>query len=322
MLEHTRHLAVFAVVAEVGSFRGAAKKLGLSPAAVSGYITQLEVRLGVALIYRSTRKLSLTDLGRQIACEGRAILDAELAALDIIEDHSRMPKGKLRMSAPSWLQNGRFVGDISKFTTTFPETEVDLIFSDLHSDLIGENIDLALRVGPVQDSALKCRHILNIQEVLVASPSYLGGKAPLKTPDDLEKHQFITFAAMQKSPVFVSRTPEQKSYQKTTIKSRFSVESIHFAYKFALNGVGLAILPDLIVEEHIRKGELVELLPEWRLQSKELLAIWPANAGKWSPARMLVNFLIQRLTEFGKHDELTKRHLKKNKNFVDPYINQ
>lgn len=319
MLEHTRHLAVFAVVAEVGSFRGAAKRLGISPAAVSGHVTQLEERLNVALIYRSTRKLSLTDLGRKVAIEGRTILDAELAAIDIVEEHNRTPKGRLRISVPSWLQNGRFVDDIARFSTIYPETEIDLTFSDLNSDLIGEGIDLSLRVSPVADSALKCRHLLSIQEVLVASPDYLKGKPPLITPDDLEQHRFISFAAMQSSPVFISKKPEKKSYQQVTIKSQFSVESVHFAYKFALNSVGLAIIPDLLAERHIKEGELVELLPEWRLQSKEILAIWPANAGKWSPARVLVDFLVKDLIEYAKQDELTRRHLPQNKHLASIY---
>ncbi|MDB1123422.1 LysR family transcriptional regulator [Vibrio algarum] len=319
MLEHTRHLAVFAVVAEVGSFRGAAKRLGISPAAVSGHVTQLEESLNVALIYRSTRKLWLTDLGRKVASEGQAILDAELAAIDIVEEHNRTPKGKLRVSVPSWLQNGRFVDDIARFSTIYPETEIDLTFSDSNADLIGEGIDLALRVGPVADSALKCRHLLSIQELLVASPSYLKGKPPLMTPDNLEKHRFVSFAAMQLNPVFISKKPEKKSYQKVSIKSQFSVESVHFAYKFALSGVGLAIIPDLLAERHIKDGELIELLPEWRLQAKEILAIWPANAGKWSPARILVDFLVQDLIEYGEQDELTRRHLPKSKHLADTY---
>ncbi|MDV7143582.1 LysR family transcriptional regulator [Tropicimonas sp. TH_r6] len=309
MLENTRSLAVFAVVAETGSFRGAAKRLGFSPAAVSGHVSQLEERYGVALLYRSTRKLTLTETGRKIAGEGRSILDAEISARDIIEEHTRTPSGKLKVQAPSWLQNGAFVDEIARFSAQYPEITINLSFSDLNTDLIGEGIDLALRVGPVEDSALKCRHVVQIREALVASPAYLNASSLLESPEDLDKHWFVGFPAMQRSPVFVSQVSDVESYQKATVRSRFSVETRHFAYQFALRGMGLAILPDFLTHHHVARGELVEPLSKWQLPSKELLAIWPANAGKHSPSLALVNFLISSLVETAKFDEITRLRL-------------
>lgn len=309
MFEHARSLAVFATVAECGSFRGAAKRLGLSPAAVSGHVSQLEERFGVALMYRSTRKLTLTDIGRQIAAEGRAVLDASQAALDLVEAQARAPAGSLNISAPTWLQNGRFVEDVAEFATKFQDIKISLTFSDLRPDVIGEGLDLALTVGPVEDSSLKCRRLIDVHELLVASPTYLRNMPELHTPSDLKNHWFVGFPAMQTTPMFIAKTAQVESYQNPVLRSRFSVETRHFAYQFALRGIGLAVLPDLIVSEHIAAGDLVELLPQWYLQPKELLAIWPSNAGKWSPAISMSKHIIAKLHSYAEFDELTRKRL-------------
>lgn len=260
-------------------------------------------------MYRSTRKLTLTAIGSKVALEGRAVLDASQSALDVVESHSRAPSGALNICAPSWLQNGRFVDDIAEFAAQFRDTQITLTFSDIQPDMVGEGIDLALTIGPVEDSALKCRRMLEIREVLVASPSYLERMPPLQSPDDFVNHWFISFPAMQKVSVFVAKTPEVQSNNSPVIKSRFSAETRHFAYQFALRGVGLAILPELIVRNHIESGELVELLPQWYLQPKELLAIWPSNAGKWSPAISMSKHIISKLRLYAEHDELTRSRL-------------
>lgn len=309
MFEHSKSLAVFATVADVGSFRGAAKRLNMSPAAISGHVSLLEERFGVALMYRSTRKLTLTDIGHEVAQEGRNVLDASQSALDLVETRNRAPRGTLNISAPSWLQKGRFVEDISDFAAEFPDTKINLTFSDLRPDLIGEGIDLALSMGPIEDSSLKCRRLHGIREILVASPSYLEKMPDLNRPKDLEHHWFITYPAMRKVPYLIAKAPKVKNYPNPVLPSRLCVETRHFAYKFALRGNGIAILPDLLARDQIASGELVEVLPDWQLEPTELLAIWPANAGKWSPAISMSKHLVAKLNSYSDNDAAMGRQL-------------
>src|SRR5262245_60970627 len=151
MLDHLRAMAVFARTVETGSFRGAAKALGLSPSVVSHHVAQLEARLGVALLYRSTRRLTLTSDGNKLFEAARTMLEAAEGGLDQIAERSKEPSGHLSVTAPEVFVSGRVVDGLAAFARAFPKVTLAVSFTDMPLDLIRDGIDLAIRVGALAE---------------------------------------------------------------------------------------------------------------------------------------------------------------------------
>ena len=173
MLDHLRAMAVFATVAETGSFSGAARKLGLSASVVSHHVTVLERHLDTPLLYRTTRRLSLTDAGRKLAGSANDMLAAAEQGFGLIGQQSDSPTGSLKITAPAVLQYARFITRLSTFAKHFPRVEISISFSDRRLNLVAEGYDLAFRIGKLEDSTLIARKLVDGQQVLCASPGYL-----------------------------------------------------------------------------------------------------------------------------------------------------
>jgi DNA-binding transcriptional LysR family regulator len=185
---------VFVQVAELRSFSAAGRKLRLSPSAVSKLVTRLEDRLGTRLLVRTTRSLQLTP-------EGEVYLERAQRILADIEETERMvtaggatvPRGPLRVSASVAIGVRCIVPLIPDFLALYPEIELDISLSDSIIDIVGERADVAIRVGPLRDSSLKARKLLERRRVIVASPAYIARHGLPATPDDLNQHNCLTF---------------------------------------------------------------------------------------------------------------------------------
>lgn len=291
MIDELRALAIFAKVVEAGSFRSAATALKLSPSVVSHHVAQLEDRLGVALLYRSTRQLSLTHEGKKLFMSAEAMLSAAEKGLNSVAYHAPEPIGKLNLTLPAMLTRSPFVDDIAAFAKSFQKVELLINFSDIQQDLIREGIDLAIRIGNLKDSALKSKRLFTMERKLVVAPDLMSHYKIPKRPQDLLKWDWIGLKMRPNNKKLVNS--KNKTYI-INFEARIIVDSMDAVCQLAIAGLGLATPPAFLVSEDIQRGYLVEPLPEWQPESLPVYVVWPPNASKESLTYKFISFLEMR----------------------------
>lgn len=286
MLDLLRPLAVFTVVAETGSFRAAADRLGLSPSVVSHHVSKLEERYDVALLYRSTRKLQLTAAGRDVLEHGKALSEAGLNAQDVLQADLAEPQGQLRIAAPAILEHGRFMDDVVQFMDLYPNVELQLHFSDERVDIIGEGYDLALRAGELDDSDLIVQKLTSVEDVICAAPSFIARYGKPATPHELANFRMIGLSLGPSKLTFRSKENSKRGVS-VDLSPVTRVNTGDAALSLAVRGAGIARLPRLLIESRA-KDDLVNLLEDWELPRFNIQAVWPKNVGRRSLTRLFV----------------------------------
>jgi DNA-binding transcriptional LysR family regulator len=293
MLDQLRAMAVFAKTVEAGSFRGAARAFGLSPSVVSHHVSQLEARLGVALLYRSTRRLTLTSDGDKLFTAARTMVAAAEDGLDLMASRSREPTGHLSVTAPAVLMSGPLVDDLAVFARHFPKVSLSINFSDTPLDLIREGIDVAIRMGFLKDSSLKSKKLLDVERKLVAAPAYVAAnRMPLK-PKDLLGWDWIRLKSRPPRASFISHAGRR---QQIEFSPRIVVDSAQSLLQLARHGLGLVMVPTFVAEPDLRRGTMVEVLSSWRLDAPGVYAVWPHNAPRSGLTMRFVAFLESRIS--------------------------
>ncbi len=290
MLNHLRALAVFARVADAGSFRAAAKRLGISASVVSHHVTSLERHLDTPLIYRTTRRLSLTAAGERLAASAQAMLKAAEDGFGEIGHQSPNPTGSLKITAPAVLQYARFVTRISTFMKRYPKVEISINFSDRRSNIVEEGFDLGIRVGQLKDSSLMSRKLAEGRLIVCASPDYLRARGRVKNPGDLENLELINIVGVPPSITLTSRG-KNPAEQVVRMSHRISVDSGFAGRRMAEETCGVVMLPDFIVREAMEAGRLVRVLPGWQAPSFGIYAVWPPNSGRNYLRTMFLDFI-------------------------------
>ena len=284
-------MAVFARTVETGSFRAAARALGLSPSVVSHHVAQLEARLGVALLYRSTRRLTLTSDGSKLFEAARTMLEAAEGGLDQIAERSREPAGHLSVTAPEVFVSGRVVDGLAAFARAFPKVTLSVSFTDMPLDLIRDGIDLAVRVGALADSSLKSKRLFAMPLKLVAAPAYVSERRTPRGPRDLIDWDWMSLKSRRPRDKFVGPGGRTEVIE---FSPRIVVDSAQAALELARHGQGLAMVPAAIAAPLLARRELIEVLPKWRLEAPSVYAVWPPNASRAGLAMRLVAMLEDR----------------------------
>ncbi len=289
MIEKLRSIAIFATVVDQGSFRGAAQHLGLAPSRVSEVVSQLEVDLGVTLLYRTTRQLSLTHEGRLLHQKAQDMLAAAETGLDQISPTARVPTGSLRVSAPAFISQTKLMETFAKFAREHPHVDIDIQFSDRRADIIKDGFDVAIRAGWLEDSELMSRTIGHTDRFLVASPEYAGSRTAPTTPSDLEDWDWIRFAMR---PDQTDMTSNDGTVASVIGQSNVTVNSAEALYEFATRGLGVTAIPEHLACLGFERGDLVHVLPEWKLQPLGLYAVWPNQSRRENLTTLFVRFLV------------------------------
>lgn len=287
MIDDLRAMVVFAKTVESGSFRAAATAMNLSPSVVSHHVSQLEERLGVALLYRSTRRLSLTQDGTALFEHAKVMLAAAESGLNAIVHRSDEPIGTLSVTLPAFLARSPLVEGMAEFAKAYPKVRLAMDFSDLKQDLIRDGIDLAIRIGPLQDSGLKSKKLFDIERRLVIAPAAMGKQNPL-VPEDLQDWPWI---GLRMRPNHRTLTNAGGEVRQINFEPRVVVNSLDAVRQLAVSGLGLATPPSFLVEEDIQLGRLVDPLPEWSISSLGAYAVWPSNAARESLTYRLIQFI-------------------------------
>lgn len=268
-------ILVFTKVVETRSFTGAAEQLGLPKSTVSRRLAQLEERLGVRLVQRTTRKLALTDIGQAYYERCSRIVADVAAAEQLVTDMQSTPRGRVRITAPVDIST-RHLGRIcAAFAAANPEVTVELEASDRIVDLIEESFDVALRFGALPESTLIARRLCRIDSVLVATPAYLARRGTPAAVEDLDDHERVLFTP---SPRVQSWTLTQgEATYDFGRPARLASNNIGAVHEAVLAGAGLSVLTEFMVADDIAAGRLVQVLPAWRSRSVDAHAVYPAR---------------------------------------------
>lgn len=289
MIDDLRTLAIFAEIVRQKSFRGAAKLLNLSPSVVSYHVTQLEKRVKTPLLYRSTRKISLTHEGEILYRYAADMLSCAQEGLSKISSVSPEPTGRLTVALPSVITRAPINRKIAGFCQKYPGIDYHFHYTDIRQDLIGEGIDLAIRVGKLENSTLKSKRVGKIDRKLVCSTDFFSRHEQPKHPEDLASWKWVKLEML---PCTRPLRRDGDEVFHVTYESYVSVDSVEAMTQFCLHGLGLATPPDYLVMEALNNGELVEILPEWQVESLPLFAIWPDNLIENSNSRRLLDYLV------------------------------
>lgn len=274
-------MRVFARVAERGSFGKAADELDISRAAASGHVAALEKHLGVRLLNRTTRRVGLTAEGAEYLRRCRRILDEVADAEETLRGSRSKPQGLLRVDVPVAFGRYLLLPALPEFTHRYPAIDLDIRLNDRVVDLVAERVDVAMRVGAIQQSGLVARRVAQINIVTCASPTYLADHGAPKTPDDLREHRLLALTpAAGGSPEWHYPAP----YTPRRLK-------LHFAMQFnaaeapviaAAAGLGITRTVDLIVAEYVARRELKLILNDFVMPGPPVSLVYP-SAGHQSP---------------------------------------
>ena len=288
MIDNLKSMAVFAIVVEEKSFRGAANRLTLSPSVISHHVALLEKRVGVALIYRSTRSFSLTDEGARFYVSAKSMLVAASNGLGEFVGEGSEKLTQLRIAIPEMLTSNPIFDGITDFAHQNPGVQLVLASSDTATDLVRQTIDVAIRIGRLKDSELKARKINTEELVVVVSPAYLKGRKKISHPNELEAWNRIRFTEVDDDLVFkkgsLTLRPELSNIAAVT-------DSVAVMHKLAVAGLGIAALPLEMIRADLRDQKLVRILPTWNTRALDIFVVWHKNVGVGSVTRKFINHI-------------------------------
>lgn len=290
MISHLRHMAIFAKVVEEGSFRAAAKAIGLAPSRISETVSELEEFLGTTLLYRTTRKITLTNEGRIFYARVEEMLESAEAGLDELNAQTSQPTGVLRISLPAFLTLGPLSNAIANFAKAHPKVSLSITYTDHPQNLLDDAIDLNIRVGWLDDSKMMSRKLATGKRYLVAGKNYASEQKLPKRPKDLEDWDWIHYSHRSLTMEFISPTGD---VEKFTCNPQIQTDSIDAVNNFALQNMGATVLPSFLAERGIEADLLVRLLPKWQLDDLGVYAVWPEKTRRRSLTLLFVRFLVE-----------------------------
>jgi DNA-binding transcriptional LysR family regulator len=300
-------------VVEAGGFSAAARRLGLSKAAVSKQVAELEAHFGTALLHRTTRRLNATDAGRRYFENCVRLLD-ELNEVEAeVRNSQAEPSGRLRISAPVNFGNAVLSPVICAVMQRYPKLEVQVELNDRFVDLIEEGFDVALRIRTnLPDSSLIARKLCKITRSVCAAPSYLKRMGMPKTPEELRDHACLIYS--------LSTSPFDWKFgvgnRTATVRVNGGIQSNNgqFLMSFLHAGLGIALLPDFTVGDDIRAGRLKRILETYPVEPHDLYVVYPANRHQSPKLRAFMDVATQHLSgQCDREGERLSKHERKDK---------
>jgi DNA-binding transcriptional LysR family regulator len=290
-------LYYFAQVVEHGGFAPAGRALNTPKSKLSRRISTLEERLGVRLLQRSTRHFSVTETGQEYYRHCVAMLVEAEAARQVIERSRAEPQGTVRMSCPTTLLHYRIGDLVSRFMAENPKVQVHLDATNRRVDVIGEGLDLALRVRfpPLEDSGLVMRTLADSPQRLVASPDFLKGLGLPLVPADLSKLPSLDWGP-PRDHIWHLEGPNGANAE-VRHTPRYITDDMTALRQAALRGVGIVQLPLMVVDQDLEQGRLVDIIPQWVPRSGIVHVVFPSRRGLLPSVRKLIDFLAEHIRQ-------------------------
>jgi len=286
-MEQYKRMALFAEVVTAGSLSSAARKLGMTPSAVSQHLRALESELGLSLLHRSTRKLTLTEAGARYFEGCAAMVAAARSAEQALARHRDEPQGELRIAAP--IGFGGMLAQALAPLQQYPKLSLSLLVDDAVVDLIDERIDIALRVGNLPDSSLVARRLGSMPAQLCAAPSYLNQHGWPQQPQDLEQHVWLGAGAMR----HLQLSGPGKTRVEMKVPVNIKASQVTALHALCLAGWGLSIAVSEDDHQALANGSLVAVLPDWKLPDLVMHALTPRRDEQPAKVRHALSLLTE-----------------------------
>jgi DNA-binding transcriptional LysR family regulator len=285
-------MVVFARVVRAGSFTAAALELGMPKSTVSRKVTELERRLDARLLQRTTRKLSLTDVGRTYYEYCARIVGEVEDAERAVSNLQGAPRGLLRVTAGT---NAAYLGPIvTDFLKRFPEVQLELLATGRAVDLVEERFDVGIRAGTLADSSLIARSLGRVGWFFVATPGYLKKRGRPKSPEDLKRHDCLLFGAGTTNVTL--RVEQAGTHVQVAVSARLLVSDMDLLYSAVTSGLGIALLPAFQCATDLRTRKLDRLLRDWNAPSTPVHVVYPSTRHLSPKVKSFVDHLAERMT--------------------------
>lgn len=282
-------------VVQMGSFSAAAREQDTTQATISKKVAALEKKLGAKLLSRTSRELSLTEVGADYY-ENCVIILSELDEAEAqVRSQIALPSGLLRVAAPVVFGRQFMAPILVEFLNAYPEIKVDLMLNDKHIDLIADGVDVAIRAKQLEDSTLVARHLFNNPLVVVASPEYLQKNTKPQNPDELKNHNCIVYSMLKSINIW--HFEQGNNNMSVPVTGSFRCDNGDVILQLVLDGAGIAQLPVWMVDEHIRSGKLAMVLEGYISKPLPFNAIYPQNRYVPLKVRCFIEYLKQKLAD-------------------------
>ncbi|WP_312535096.1 LysR substrate-binding domain-containing protein [Acinetobacter variabilis] len=286
----------FAQVVEHGGFSAAERATDIPKSKLSRRVYNLEERLGVRLIQRSSRHFAVTDIGMNIYRHAQVMLSAAQAAHDLVDHLSTEPRGTIKVSLPVSIAQNEMAKILPDFLKKYPEIKVQMMITNRRVDIINEGFDLALRVRTSldDDPNLVIRQFEKIEQHLFASQGYLNEFGDLKTPEQLSEHKILSMAE-EHTEQFLVLQNEQQQQKKIRINPTVMGSDLNMLAQLAASSCGITLLPDNVVQQYVERGKLVRVLSDWKTAHGIFHLVYPSRRGLLPAVRVFIDYLVEHL---------------------------
>lgn len=288
-MDQLKRMAVFAEVVAQGSLTAAARQLGMTPSAVSQHLRQLEKALGLALLHRSTRRLTLTEAGERYHAGCAAMVAAARSADQALARLRDEPEGELRLAAP--IGFGSLLASALAPLRNYPKLKLQLLFDDTVIDLIEERVDIALRVGELADSSLVARKLGTMRRQLCAAPAYLAGHGWPQHPQDLLQHEWLASKSRSNGADMFELQGPDGLRETLRLEGRVQASQVTALHALALAGWGITMGVSEEDRQALADGRLLPVLPGWRLAEMPVHAVTPRRGEQPAKVRYALELL-------------------------------
>lgn len=295
MAQNLNDTLLFVRVVELGSFTAAARSLEVPKATLSRRVGELEARLGARLLKRTTRKLGLTEAGALFYESGRKIAQELNAAEAAVSQLNSEPRGWLRFSAPHALGATCITPLLPAFMARYPDLRVEMVLGNDPSDVIGSDVDVALSVGPLQDSTLRARQLAKVATRLYASPEYLATHGTPGHPDDLVRHRALAKDLNRSHGRFTWPLHQANRSVEAIIEPVLIANDPQGLLNSTLSGLGIGLLSTILGDAAAAHGRLINVLPDWSGDTVAMHAVLPPGRLESVKERCFIDFLVENL---------------------------
>lgn len=286
----------FAQVVEHGGFSAAERATDIPKSKLSRRVYNLEERLGVRLIQRSSRHFAVTDIGMNIYRHAQVMLSAAQAAHDLVDHLSTEPRGIIKLSLPVSIAQNEIARILPAFLKQYPEIKIQMMVTNRRVDIINEGFDIALRVRSSldDDPNLVIRQFDQIEQHLFASQGYLNEFGHLKNPEELSEHKILSMADEHTEQFLILHNHIQQQ-KKIRVMPTVLGSDLSMLAQLATSGCGITLLPDNVVQQYFERGELVRVLPEWKAAHGIFHMVYPSRRGLLPAVRVFIDYLVEHL---------------------------
>lgn len=295
-MSHPNPLQIYVAAVEAKNFSQVAQQMGLTPSAVSKQISQLESRLGVRLLNRTTRSISPTEAGALYYERCKRMLEELQETEQMIKDLDQSPRGVLRLWVPSIFGRSMLARVVDDFCRAYPNIQVDLLVSDAPMDLVGAGYDVGIHLGDLPDSRLVAKTMGPFNLVLCATPQYLAEQDMPESLEDLASHELIIVTGNEFADLRKVKNLAQAA-RLLERPLRFSTNDLDLAYHATLTGIGIAALPFYLIQRHLESGRLIHVLPEFETPSQNVHIIYNKPRYLSQKTREFIQFITQYFVE-------------------------